>query len=116
MIEVKEGDIVIAPFRYAESEERKIRPCFVAEVTSLSVLLCCISSQKIAAGYPTEVALSVEEAQAIGLVKPSRIDFGKRDRCIPHDVRKKIGRITQLPVKKLRECAKAAEVAGLLKP
>lgn len=114
---MKEGDVVLAPFRFSETEERKLRPCLVWQVTPVAVVLVYISSQHVCrdGGYPTEVGLSEKEAAAIGLLRPSRIDFGKRDACLPDEVRKVLGNIRDLPKRKLYECKEAACAAFLLR-
>lgn len=116
-MELKGGEVVLAPFRYAETEGRKLRPALVWEVTPVAVLLVYISSQHVChdGGYQTEVGLDHREAEAIGLIKPSRIDFGKTDVCLPGDIRKVLGHIQKLPRRKLWECKEAAKKAGLLR-
>lgn len=113
-MEVREGDIVIAPFRYAETEERKVRPCLVFDTTALSVVLICITSQKLAEAFETEVVLSEQESFAIGLTKKSKIDFMKRDEIPLHEVKKVVGHVSVLPGRVLTKCYKAAKTAKLL--
>lgn len=111
---MKEGDIVLAPFPHMESEEKKFRPALVWETTPVSAKLIFISSQKLVAAYPTEVALSKEEASLIGLSRPSRIDFGKRVTVHVIDVKKTLGHIIRLPKRTLRRLSVAADAAGLI--
>lgn len=42
-IKVSAGDIVIAAFRFAESDEKKLRPCLVMDINAVSVELVCIT-------------------------------------------------------------------------
>lgn len=114
-MKIEEGDIVIAPFRFMETEKRKLRPCMVLNINPLAVTLVFISSHKLEKTYESEVVLSGEDAKAIGLNMDSRIDFGKRDRCLAVDVVKVIGNIRNVPRHKLRECALAADAAGLFR-
>jgi hypothetical protein len=115
-MEIQEGDIVLAPFRFSETEEAKLRPSLVWKITPVGVVLVYISSQHVceSGGYSKEVGLALREAETIGLIKPSRIDFGKRDVCHPSQIRKVYGRIQNLPRKTLERCTKAAYQAGLL--
>lgn len=113
--EFEQGDIVLAPFRFSETESAKLRPALVWATTPISVELVFIGSQKTACTpLPQEVGLPPEDAQAIGLLKCSRLDFSKRDKCLRVDVVKKIGELANLRRAKLRECFLAAQAAGLL--
>jgi len=111
---IEEGDIVLAPFHLAESEQAKLRPCLVWNVTPVSATLVFISSQKLEKAFPTEVVLDDEHAKSVGLLKASRIDFGKRDRCLKVDVARKLGNLSSLQRTKLKECFLAASAACLL--
>jgi len=112
--EVHEGDIVLAPFHFAENNEAKLRPCLVWSMTPVSVTLVFITSKKLSKDFPTEVLLNEKNAALLGLHQPGRIDFGKRDRCLPHDIVKVIGNIAALPRASMKECADAAAAAFLL--
>lgn len=116
MEQINEGAIVIAPFRFGETEQKKLRPCLVWHVTPVCVVLVYISSKHVSetGSRPTEVALGLKEATAVGLSKPSRIDFSKRDKIMPWQIVKIVGHIDALPRRKLAECAEAADAAGLL--
>ena len=109
-----QGDIVLAPFRFSETEEAKFRPALVWEVTPISATMIFISSQKMVKAFEKEVILHQEDALAIGLTKPSRIDFGKRDRILISDVSKKLGNLQNLRRAKLKECFQAAIAASLI--
>jgi len=111
---VEEGDVVIAPFRFSESEERKVRPCLVIDKTAVSVRLVCITSKKLVQAYETEVVLDHKQAASIGLSKASRLDFMKRDVIPIHEVRKIVGHISALPKCVLWKCFAAAKAAKLL--
>ncbi len=114
MCSIKEGDIVLAPFRFSENNDAKLRPCLVWKMTPVSVVLIYISSQKIDKAFPTEVILTSDQSAKIGLAKASRIDFGKRDKCLLVDVVRVVGDLSGLPRGKLRECFEAANAAGLI--
>ncbi|APZ42605.1 type II toxin-antitoxin system PemK/MazF family toxin [Acidihalobacter ferrooxydans] len=111
---MKEGDIVLAAFPYMESETKKFRPALVWKTTPVSASLIFISSQKLVAAYPTEVVLSKEESNLIGLSRTSKVDFGKRVTVHVVDVKKTLGHIARLPKKTLRRFALAADAAGLI--
>lgn len=111
---IEEGDIVLAPFRFAESEQSKLRPCLVWSTSPVSATLVFISSKKLGKAFQHEVLLNKEEAGMLGLDRPSRIDFGKRDKCLRVDVVKKLGRLSSLPRLKLKECFNAAVAASLV--
>jgi len=110
---MKEGDIVLAPFGFAESEDKKLRPCLAWEMNPVAVTLVYISSQKLEKAFETEVVLSDSDAKSIGLLRASRIDFNKRDKCLTVDVCRVLGNISGLPRLKLRECFLAAKKAHL---
>lgn len=114
ILKVRKGDIVIAPFQYTETEERKIRPCLVFDTTAVSVLLICITSQKLVEAFETEVVLSEQESAAIGLTKKSKIDFMKRDIIPIQEVRRTVGHISALPRSVMARCYLAAKAARLL--
>lgn len=113
-MQIKEGAIIIAPFRFSESEERKIRPCLVYDMTAVSVRLICITSQKLVEAFETEVVLSEQESRAIGLFRKSKIDFMKRDTIPIHEVRRTIGHFSALPKSVMARCYLAAKAARLL--
>lgn len=112
-MKIEEGDIVIAPFRYMENEEKKLRPCLVWEINPVAVTLVYITSQKLDKAFDTEVVLSDQDAEAIGLKMASRIDFNKTDECLIVDVVKVVGRISSLPRPKLSECFSSVKAARL---
>lgn len=85
------------------------------EITPVEVTLVYITSQHPVSGYPTEVALTENDAKSIGLLKAGRIDFGKRDDCLPCDIKKVYGSLAGLPRAKIKECRHAARAAHLLK-
>jgi mRNA-degrading endonuclease toxin of MazEF toxin-antitoxin module len=111
---IKEGDIVLAPFRFSETEERKLRPCLVFSTDAVSVSLVCITSQKLCQVFETEVVLTTKESASIGLVKQSKMDFMKRDRIPFYEVVKALGHISSLPRARIAECFKAAKAAYLI--
>ena len=111
---IEEGNIVLAPFRFVENSEAKLRPCLVWKRTPVSLTLVFITSQKVDKAFETEVVIDLAAASALGLNKPGRIDFGKRDRCLSHQVVRVLGHIQNAPKKVIRECADAAYAAGLL--
>lgn len=111
---IEEGDIILAPFRFADTEQSKLRPCLAWNVTPVSVTLVFISSQKIGKAFSTEVILDDENAKSVGLLKPSRIDFAKRDMCLKVDVVRRLGTLSSLQRCKLKECFLAAAAASLL--
>lgn len=110
---MEEGSIVLAPFWFSETEDRKVRPALVFSTTAISVGLVFITSKKVDKAFTTEVALSQEEAEKIGLRTASRIDFGKRIRIPRYEVIKVLGHISSLPKRKLAECFEAAKTAHL---
>lgn len=111
---MEEGDIVLAPFRFAETEEAKLRPCLVWSLTPVSATLVFIGSQKLGKAFQKEVVLDDDEAKSVGLLRASRIDFGKRDKCLQADIGRKLGRLSGLPRTKLKECFVAATAASLV--
>jgi hypothetical protein len=111
---IKEGDIVLATFRFAEAEERKLRPCMVFDTNAVSVSLVCITSKKLVKAFETEVVLTTEESASIGLTKASKLDFAKRDRIPFCEVKKVLGHISSIPKARIAECFKAAKAAGLI--
>jgi len=111
---VKEGDIILAPFRFSETEERKLRPCLVLKVAAVWLEIAFISSQKVAKAFATEVVIGEDEAKLVGLKKTSRIDFAKRDKIPICEVKRQVGNIRSLPKRRLRECYEAAKAAGIL--
>jgi len=111
---VKEGDIVLAPFRFSESEERKLRPCLVIEVMAgVGVKIAMVTSQKLVAAFETETVLSLQESIKLGLKKQSKIDFMKTDRIPLADIRKTLGNLSSLPRAAMLRCYRAMEAAGL---
>ena len=111
---IKEGDIVLAPFRFSETEERKMRPCLVFNTDAVSASLVCITSKKLVKAFETEVVLTAEESASAGLTKASKLDFAKRDRIPFCEVVKALGHISSLPRARIAECFKAAKAAGLI--
>lgn len=114
MQQVHEGDIVLAPFRFVETEGAKLRPCLVWSRTPVSLTLVFITSKKIDQAFPQEAIIDEEAARCVGLDKPGRIDFCKRDRCLPHQAVKVLGNISNAPKKTIKQFADAAYAAGLL--
>lgn len=81
---IKEGDIVLAPFRF------------------------------LVKAFETEVVLTTEESASAGLTKASKLDFAKRDRIPFCEVKKVLGHISSLSRARIAECFKAAKAAGLI--
>lgn len=108
------GDIVLAVFPFMESNDKKLRPALVWDLTPVSASLVFISSKKCCSPLETEVILSQDDALSIGLNQPSRVDFGKRVKVPLQDVRKKLGELSGLRPSKMRECFHAAKAAHLL--
>jgi mRNA-degrading endonuclease toxin of MazEF toxin-antitoxin module len=113
-IEIKEGQIVLAPFRFSEQEERKLRPCLVLSTTAFWFEAVAITGQKLAKAFDHEVVLTEDESLAIGLAKQSKLDFTKRDKIPLHEVKRVLGSIDRLPRRRLGECFEAARAAGLV--
>jgi mRNA-degrading endonuclease toxin of MazEF toxin-antitoxin module len=111
---VKDGDIIVATFRFSETEGRKIRPALVFDTNAVSATLVCVSSVKLVKAFDTEVVLTTEESLSLGLAKQSKLDFMKRDRIALHEVRKVLGHISSLPSARIAECFAAARAAGLV--
>jgi mRNA-degrading endonuclease toxin of MazEF toxin-antitoxin module len=110
---IKEGDIVVAPFRFSEAEGQKLRPALVFDTNAVSATMVCITSVKLVKAFDSEVVLTTEESLSLGLAKQSKLDFMKRDRIALHEVRKVLGHISSLPSARIAECFSAARAAGL---
>lgn len=110
----QEGDIVLAPFHFVEAEGAKLRPCLVWSRTPVSLTLVFITSKKVDQAFIQEAVIDEDAARSVGLDKPGRIDFCKRDRCLPHQVVKVLGNISNAPQKTIKQFANAAYAAGLL--
>jgi len=113
-MKVEEGDVVLAPFGYSETPEKKLRPCLVLSVNPLWVVLVRITSKKLDKAFEHEVVLSDEESKMIGLTTRSKIDFRKRDSIPQAEVRRVVGNIGRLPRRRLAECFLAAKAAGII--
>lgn len=113
-MEYFEGDIVLAPFIFAEGDQAKLRPCLLWELTPLTAKLVYITSKKLDKAFAFDVVLNGDQAAAIGLQRPSRIDFSKRCQCLRIDLGKRLGKLHDLPRGKIKECAAAAHAVSLV--
>lgn len=114
---MKRGDIVMVHFHFEDDpKQSKFRPALVWDLTAVSVKLIFVTSQG-ADGYDTErgvVGLNEQEAKAVGLLKPSKINFHRVEDFPFSDVSRRVGNIYELKRPKMRELFEAAKAAHLL--
>lgn len=116
----KAGEFWLARFGFEENNgEYKIRPVLVLESTPFGTKVAFCGTQKLdSTSARADVLLDAEEAQMVGLQRPTRICFGNRRIVARCDMLRKIGEIgtpgSRLSLLKFREMAQAVQAAGAL--